>query len=101
MTSRVRCDAASPRGPSTHSVSVLNVPPASAKTRTGATPPCAAAPGPVDARGGVVERPAGVGEDEDRGDAAVRGRGGVGDLDRVPDPDPVARGVELPAAPSA
>jgi hypothetical protein len=42
-TSLVRWSAALPRGPLTHSVSLLNAPPESTKTNTGALPPCAAA----------------------------------------------------------
>ena len=42
-TSLVRWSAAFPRLPLTHSVSLLNAPPASTKTSTGALPPCVAA----------------------------------------------------------
>src|SRR6476469_5209223 len=42
-TSLVRWSAALPRLPLTHSVSLLNAPPASTKTSTGALPPWAAA----------------------------------------------------------
>src|SRR5579875_2117822 len=42
-TSLVRWSAALPRAPFTHSVSLLNEPPESANTNTGALPPCAAA----------------------------------------------------------
>src|SRR6476469_10937753 len=42
-TSFVRWSAALPRLPLTHSVSLLNAPPESTKTNTGALPPCAAA----------------------------------------------------------
>src|ERR1700759_4052406 len=38
-TSLVRCEATLPRGPSTHSVWLLNEPPTSTKTNTGALPP--------------------------------------------------------------
>src|SRR6476659_5835377 len=42
-TSLVRWSATLPRGPLTHSVSLLNDPPTSTKTNTGALPPCVAA----------------------------------------------------------
>src|ERR1044071_9654219 len=42
-TSLVRWSATLPRGPFTHSVSLLNEPPTSTKTNTGALPPCVAA----------------------------------------------------------
>src|ERR1700722_5748781 len=42
-TSLIRWSATLPRGPLTHSVSLLNDPPTSTKTNTGALPPCAAA----------------------------------------------------------
>ena len=42
-TSLVRWSATLPRGPLTHSVSLLNDPPTSTNTNTGALPPCAAA----------------------------------------------------------
>src|ERR1700737_785100 len=42
-TSLVKWSATLPLGPLTHSVSLLNDPPTSTKTNTGALPPCAAA----------------------------------------------------------
>src|SRR6201996_8873243 len=42
-TSLVKWSAAFPRAPLTHSVSLLNAPPESTNTNTGALPPCAAA----------------------------------------------------------
>src|SRR5262245_52670416 len=42
-TSLVRWSATLPRGPLTHSVSLLNDPPTSTNTNTGVLPPCAAA----------------------------------------------------------